>query len=134
MIKKSITYTNLDGKEVTEEHLFHLSKADLIEMQLDKDGGLGEHLQKIVEEQDNREIFKQFKILLAKAYGTKSEDGKRFIKDSVEAAEFLQSEAFSEIAVSLMEDAEHAAVFFNGMTNTPPAKQTPKRSRPANKK
>ena len=33
MLKKSITYKNLNGQEVTEEFYFHLSKADFIEME-----------------------------------------------------------------------------------------------------
>ncbi len=91
MLKKTITYENFDGKTVTEDHFFHLSKADLIELELSADGGMEARLQKIIESGNNREIFAEFKNLLLMAYGQRSEDGKRFTKTSALRDEFASS-------------------------------------------
>jgi hypothetical protein len=37
MLKKRITFTNpFTDQEVTEEHYFHISKADLVEMEMEE--------------------------------------------------------------------------------------------------
>ena len=38
MFKKTITYTDFNGNERTEDFYFHLSKAELAEMDLSKAG------------------------------------------------------------------------------------------------
>ena len=80
MLKKEITYTDYNGQERTEDFYFNLSKAELIEMQASVDGGLDEHLIKLVKNNNQPEIFKFFKDLVLKAYGEKSDDGRRFVK------------------------------------------------------
>ncbi len=40
MLKKTITYEDFDGNQVTEDHFFHLSKADLVEMEVSQKGGM----------------------------------------------------------------------------------------------
>ena len=80
MLKKTITYTDYDGVERKEDFYFNLNKAELIEMELGTNGGLAKRIQKIVDSQDVTAIIKIFKDLVLKAYGVKSDDGKRFIK------------------------------------------------------
>ena len=40
MLKKTITYTDYDGRERTEDFYFNLNKAELTEMELSVKGGL----------------------------------------------------------------------------------------------
>lgn len=115
MLKKTVTYEDFNGDTVTEDHFFHLSKADLIELELSAKGGMEAYLTKIVESGDNREIFAEFKKLMLMAYGTRSEDGKRFIKNTTLRDEFVSSEAFSELLMSLLQDENAAADFINGI-------------------
>lgn len=115
MLKKSVTYEGLDGEPVTEEFLFHLSKADFIEIELSSPGGMEEHFRRILESKNQLEIFHEFKKLLLMAYGKRSEDGKRFIKNDHIRSEIEGSEAFSELIVGLMMDEEEAARFFAGI-------------------
>lgn len=40
MLKKTISYTDYDGNERTEDFYFNLSKAEIIEMELGTAGGM----------------------------------------------------------------------------------------------
>ena len=81
MLKKTITYTNpFTEQEVTEEHYFHISKADLVEMEMeenkaaytDKEGnrltGMQAKLQQIVDSEDGKAIMAEFKDRLRALY------------------------------------------------------------------
>lgn len=115
MLKQTITYTDYDGNEVTEDLFFNLNKAELMEMQLSTQGGLDAHLKKIVDNNDTTQIMAVFKNIILKSYGKKSEDGKRFIKNKELMEEFAQSEAYSELFMKLLSDEKAAANFMNGV-------------------
>jgi len=115
LLKKRVTYTDFNGKEVTEELRFHLSKAELIEMEVAYQGGLGAYLQRIVETNDGGKILAAFKRLLLDSYGVVSEDGKRFIKSEKAKEEFASTEAYSTLFMELATNAEAAAEFVNGI-------------------
>lgn len=115
MLKKTITYTDYNGTERTEDFYFNLTKAELMEMEMGTTGGLGEMIRKIVATQDAPAIIKIFKELVLKAYGEKSADGKRFIKSQEIAEGFAQTEAYSNLFMELATDADAAAKFVNGI-------------------
>ena len=56
-----------------------------------------------------------FKDLVLKAYGVKSDDGRRFIKSKELSDEFSQTEAYSQIFMELATDDKAAAAFINGI-------------------
>lgn len=115
MITETIKYTDYNGTEREEKFLFNLSKAELMEMEMGTTGGLAEKIQKIVETQDAPSIIKIFKELILKAYGEKSEDGKRFIKSKELSEGFAQTEAYSQLFMKLATDSEAAANFVKGI-------------------
>lgn len=115
MLKKTITYTDFNGEEVSEDFFFHLSKAELIELEMSQEGGLSAWLQKVVAAEDGKSIIAEFKKIILGAYGQKSTDGRRFIKNQDLRDEFESSEAYSVLFVELVTDAEAAAVFVNGV-------------------
>lgn len=115
MLKKTITYTDYNGSERTEDFYFNLTQAELMEMELSTTGGLAEMIQKIVAAQDAPSIIKVFKDLVLKAYGEKSPDGKRFIKSDELATAFSQTEAYSVLFMELATDSKAAADFVNGI-------------------
>lgn len=125
MLKKTITYTDYNGVERKEDFYFNLSKAEIMEMELSTTGGLAEMIQKVVAAQDTPSIMKIFKELILKAYGEKSADGKRFIKNSELTAAFEQTEAYSNLFMELATDAEAAAKFVNAIVPADLAKQIP---------
>lgn len=115
MLKKTITYTDYNGVERTEDFYFNLSKAEIMEMEMSTTGGLGEMIQKIVAEQNAPAIIKVFKDLVLKAYGVKSPDGKRFIKSDELSESFAQTEAYSNLFMELATDADAASKFIRGI-------------------
>lgn len=115
MLKKSITYTDYNGVERTENFYFNLSKAEIMEMEMSTTGGFAEMIQKVIDAKDAPSIIKIFKDLVLKAYGEKSADGKRFIKSEELSEEFAQTEAYSILFMELATDADAAAAFVNGI-------------------
>lgn len=115
MLKKTITFKDLDGKDVTEDFYFNLSKAEIAELQFSKEGGLLEFLQTIVAKKDAGEVISTFKEIISQTVGKRSEDGRRFIKSKEITDEFLQSEAYSVLFMELLTDAEKATEFIKGM-------------------
>ena len=118
MLKKTITYTNYNGIEVTEDFYFNLTKAEIMEMEMSASGGMAEMINKIVASQDAPAIIKIFKELILKAYGEKSADGKRFMKSEEISVAFSQTEAYSQLFMELATDADAAAKFVNGIVPT----------------
>ena len=64
MLKKTITYTDYNGVERTEDFYFNLSKAEVMEMEMSTTGGLAEMINRIVAAQDAPAIIKIFKDLI----------------------------------------------------------------------
>lgn len=119
MLKKTIKYVDYNGVERCEDFYFNLSKAEVTEMQVSEEGGYDQMLQRIVDAQNNKEIFKHFKAIILKAYGVKSQDGKRFIKSEELSEEFSQTEAFVELIMELASNETAAAEFVNGIIPKP---------------
>lgn len=115
MLKKTIAYTDFNGDDVVEEHYFHLSKAELIELEMSHKGGLSESLKEIVASEDGKAIIAEFKNIILLSYGQRSEDGRHFIKNQTLRDEFESSEAYSTLFVELVTDAEAAATFISGV-------------------
>lgn len=112
MLKKTITYTDYDGLERTEEFRFNLTKAELVDMELTTAGTFSETMKRIIAEKDITRIAKLFKELLLKSYGVKSDDGKRFVKSQELSEAFSQTEAYSDLYIELLSNPEEAAKFF----------------------
>lgn len=111
MLKKTITFQDLDGNDVTEDFYFSLNKAEIAEMELSHPGGLGAYLNEIVETNDGAAIISTFKMILEKAVGRRSEDGRRLIKNQDVVNDFMQSDAYSVLFMELVTDGEAAAKF-----------------------
>ena len=115
MLKKIITYTDYNSVERTEPFYFNLSKAELMEMELGVTGGMTEMLNKIINAKDGPSLMKTFKEMIMKAYGVKSDDGKRLIKSEELSIAFTQTEAYSVLFMELITDDKAAADFVNGI-------------------
>lgn len=120
MLKKSITYTDYDGNERTENFWFNLSKAECMEMELSTSGGMQQLIEKIISEKDQAQLVKMFKEIILKAYGEKSPDGKHFFKSPEISAGFASTEAYSELFMELATNSEAASEFMNAVLPTAP--------------
>ena len=115
MLKKRISYVDYDGNERTEDFYFNLDRRELSEMNYQVDGGLDKMLQRIIDSQDTRRIVEFFTDLIKKSYGKKSPDGRRFIKNEEVLEDFLQTEAYTELYMELIGDADKASAFVRGI-------------------
>ena len=114
MIKKTITFSGYDGQKYTEDFYFNLNEAELIEMEISAEGNsLHDGLKKMVDENNGALIMQTFKGIIQKAYGVKSEDGRRFIKNDQVLEEFVQTDAYAKLFFELCTDAAKAAEFVN---------------------
>lgn len=114
MLAKKITYTDYNGVERTDECYFHLNKAEIIKW-LSTNGNytLDAVLEKMIKQENAKDLVNEFETLIMMAYGVKSLDGKRFIKSQEVKDAFKESEAYSVLFMELISDAKNAADFFN---------------------
>lgn len=115
MLKKTVKYVDYNGVERVEDFYFNLTKAEVAEMEMSVEGGFSKMLQELVNSKDNVRIVQLFKEMVLKAYGEKSQDGRRFVKSKEISEAFAQTEAYSEIFMELALNEEAAAAFVNGI-------------------
>lgn len=116
MLKKTITYVDYNGQTRTEDHYFNMSKGEIIELEASVKGGFTDSLKRAIKDEDTPELFRILKMLIRKAYGEKSYDGKRFEKKNGELAEaFMETEAYSTLLMELFSSETAAADFFNAL-------------------
>ena len=113
MLIKTIEYTDYNGTPRKEAFLFNLTKSELMKMELGTSGGYAEKLQAIVDANEGPEIMRIFEEIILKAYGRKSEDGKRFEKSKAISEEFSQTAAYDQLLMELLTDSDKAANFIN---------------------
>lgn len=115
MLRKNIQYTDFNGQKRTDMFYFNLTKAELAEMELSERQGLSTVAQQIIDAEDTKEILAIFKMIVRASVGKKSEDGRRFIKNEDIISELFDSNAYSELFMELVQDADAAAKFIRGV-------------------
>ena len=116
MIKKTITYTDYDGNERTEDKYFHMSKRELIKWETESgSGGMDKLIEKIIEEEDRKKIVEMFDDLILRSYGEKSMDGRSFTKSEELKNAFANSAAYDQLFYELLSDTDKATEFVNGL-------------------
>ena len=117
MIKVPITYTDFDDKVVTEEHYFHLSKSELLDMLgSNEDEDIVAKLERVGKSNDGALIMKTFKEIIGAAYGQRVDgSGSQFYKDPDLTRKFLGSLAFDQLLVDLVTNAVSASAFIEGL-------------------
>lgn len=121
MLEHSITFTDLNGNERTEKYYFHYSENELMKMDLDGENGLMDKIRKIAyTEASNIEIIEIFESIIAGAYGVKSPDGLRFVKDEDEIKamgkltfkQFTETPAYNKMFLELFGETGMTMVEF----------------------
>ena len=115
MFKKTIKYVDYKGNEREEDFYFNITKSELVEMELAQKGGMSEYLEKITKAQTKDELVLWFKKIILKAYGEKSDDGRRFMKSEEISKAFSETEAFNQLYMELIVDEKKAAEFVNAV-------------------
>ncbi len=115
MLTQTVNYTDYNGIKRTEKLYFNLTQAELLEMELDSPNGLEKEIKAIIDRNDARAIVNKVKEFMLKAYGVKSDDGKRLIKNAEVRDAFVQSEAYSKLFMELLTDDKKCAAFFSAI-------------------
>lgn len=118
MLKKDITYKDLDGNSLTETFWFHLSESELSKMALGKegrDGGFEVWVRNLISSNNGEEIVENFEKILLATIGERSADNKRFIKTDEIRDNFRFSDAYNVLFMELMTDAEKMSDFVNSV-------------------
>lgn len=121
MLKKTITYTDFNDRERTEDYYFNYTKAELTKMILesvDKDhpeGALEEKLIGAVNSGDGKRIMATFEEIILGSYGHRSEDGRHFYKTPEISRDFRNSAAYDTLFLELMTNQNAAQQFVNGL-------------------
>lgn len=115
MLKKTITYTDYNGVERTEDFYFNLNEAEMVDLEMGISGGFTEWVERVVKAKDGPTIMKLFKDFIARSYGIKSPDGTRFEKSKEISDAFMQTEAYNVLFMELVYDDKVAAAFVNAI-------------------
>lgn len=115
MYKYTCTYKDYNGVDRNESFYFDLSPAELTLMNLTEVGGMKQKLEKMLEAQDFPNIIKMFTQIVHKAYGEKSDDGRRFIKSEELVTAFEQTPAYSKLFMDLLNTPSFCREFTNGV-------------------
>ena len=118
MYIKTIEYTDYSGNKRKEDFYFNLSKAEIMEMELSKEGGFDQWITRIANAQNTPELVKLFKSLILMSYGERSLDGKTFYKKDPQTGrplceEFEQTAAYPVLFMELATNTEAATEFIN---------------------
>lgn len=114
MLQREITFPDFDGEMITETFWFNLTKAEIAEMFLSHEGGdFAEYLREIVRAENGGEVIAAFKKILSASVGKR--EGKRFTKNEEITAEFMESNAYSELFVELIKDPGAMASFIKAV-------------------
>ena len=118
MLEKKIKYTDYNGMEREETFYFHITKAEMTRKQFTTDGGYAQYLEKIAKEKDSAKLYRIFEDIVCLAYGEKSDDGKRFVKEDENGRplykKFQETPAYDELIMELF-DADKTAAFIKGI-------------------
>ena len=114
MISKTIKYVDYNGVEKEGTYWFNMSRADLLDLETETEGGWEATLRQLIAEQDGSKAYKFFEKFVKDSYGVKTPDG-GFDKDPKYLKAFRNSEAYSELIWSFVKHPEEAADFINGI-------------------
>ena len=116
MLAKKIKYVDFNDDEREEEFHFNLTKAEVMNMLLtDSDATLDQVFAYLEHTRNAKEMLKMVEDLIKSSYGVKSADGRSFIKTPELTQAFVQSNAYSELLLELLGNADKTAEFFIGI-------------------
>jgi hypothetical protein len=115
VIKKDISYEDLDGNTVVKTFHFNLSTAELADMALTSEGGggLADEIRKIQATADTNLVLKSFKKILEASVGKRV--GDRFVKDEETKSDFMDTEAYGSLFMELATDPAKMIEFVRGV-------------------
>lgn len=98
MLKQKVKYEDFDGNIQDETLYFNLSRMELVALQgrYGKED-MAKYIEKLIEDKNLEKMYELLNDIVLTAYGVRSEDGKRFIKNDQIREEFVQSLAYEAL-------------------------------------
>lgn len=115
MLKREITYEDFEGNPVTDVYYFNMTRIEWLEFNAEFDGGMEGVFKRIIETKDLNGVVSTLKKIILAAYGVKSDDGKRFIKNPQVREEFTQTPAFDVLFMDVATNDNAALNFIQGI-------------------
>lgn len=133
MLRKTVTYFNDEGAEITKNCYFNLTQAEIVD---DEFGGTsGESfvtiLRKMQNEKDSTRIVQFVKKIMLASYGEKTEDG-GFTKNAAIRDKFAASQEYSELFFEICKDTNTIADFVNSIVPRSMVKEAEKMQKEGN--
>lgn len=119
MLKKTITYVDMNGNERTEDFYFHMFAHEVTRLQakLGYDD-LTEGVKAIVKNGTLADVLSLIEDIILGSYGIKTPDGRGFIKPKAEKEKFEYSQAYAELFEELLSKPENMEAFAKSMAAT----------------
>lgn len=91
MYTREFVYEDFAGTTRKETARFQLTKAEIMELAYSVKGGFIAAAQRMIDNRDEPAMFKNFKKIIAMAYGEISEDNRRFVKSPELSKAFMET-------------------------------------------
>lgn len=114
MQKLTVQYDNFDGETVTEDLYFNLNIKELQEME-EWNIPLTERIAQLTKTQDGKDAFQLMRDIIEKAYGERSADGKRFVKNPEIRKNFTEGLAYDEVIMMFLDGSLDLGKFIEGL-------------------
>lgn len=114
MQKLTIQFENFDGETVSEDLYFHLNIKELQAME-EWPVPLTKRIADLTNTQDGKKAFELMRDIIEAAYGERSKDGKRFVKNEEVLKNFTQGLAYDEVIIKFIDGSMNLAKFIEGL-------------------
>ena len=111
MYKKSINYTGFDGNEETLVAYFNINQMEATRLNAKYDGNITKFIEQVVESKDLTRMLDFIEDMILSAYGERSEDGLRFVKNAEVRENFSQTLAYEALFGELLMNPDAVAEF-----------------------
>lgn len=115
MLQRTFTYEDYDGNVRSEDVCFDLNETEILEMNLEEQGGLERTIDQISKARDGKRIFALFKSIVLKAYAVKSPDGRKLLKSDALRDDFVQTPMYNQLMLELVSDPDKANAFISAI-------------------
>ena len=105
-------YEDFNGETKERTLYFNLTKAEIVNLQLDSEHGVQWDLQEAIRMKDTKKLLDFIKKIVHAGYGIKSEDGEQFDKSPEIFTKFENSAAYSPLYLSLFENGAERGLEF----------------------
>lgn len=102
MIKKTITYLDMTGTEITEAFYFHMFPHEATRLQWKYGVSLENHVNNIQENKDGKQAIQLVEDIILGSYGKRSDDNKSFMKPPELTKAFEYSVAYANLFEELI--------------------------------